>query len=111
MSGDRYNVYSVNQQGGITAGQVNIGKVPRTLNSDIKRQLRALVPSGSKVQVECALGDAEAYRFASEILEFFRGEGYDATGITQGVYVPPLPPQGVNKNTPGLIKIQIGSNT
>ena len=77
-----FNVVSHNQSGGITAGQVLIGRPPRQLDEPAREHLRRELPAGSNVQVERRFfaGDDESYRLADQIEEFLRASGYQVTG-------------------------------
>ena len=61
------NVTSFNQQGGITAGHVNIGPQPRHLNAQGAKQLAQALPKDKKVNVTCIMDDGEGFQFATEI--------------------------------------------
>jgi hypothetical protein len=90
-----FNVHSVNQQGGITAGQVNIGHPPRTLDPISSAQLKQAVPRNKKVVVVAVMGDGDAFQFANQILGFLKSEGLDAEGVDQVVYGNPVMGQHV----------------
>jgi hypothetical protein len=72
-----FNVTSVGQQGGITAGIVNIGPQPRKIDEALRAQLAQLLPDKSRaVTVQSLLGDAEALSFATEIKDYLATRGY-----------------------------------
>ena len=104
-----FNVSSLNQSGGITAGQVNIGPQPRHVDDGAKRQLLDLIAArpGASISVTAVLGDGEAYGFAQEIKDFLVAEGHDVDGINQAVFNGRLVGQDVNPE-PDRIDIRIG---
>ena len=77
MSNDRpiFEVNSINQQGGITAGQVNISPQPRRLTEANMQQLRQNLPRNKKVTVVAVMGDGEAFNFAQQIRDFLAQDG------------------------------------
>ena len=90
-----FHVTSHNQQGGITAGQVNIGPQPRQLNEQGQTQILKNIPKDKKVTVTSVLGDGEAFQFASQIKAFLEQAGYDVTGVDQAVYTTPMNGQNI----------------
>jgi hypothetical protein len=93
------NVTSINQQGGITAHTVNVGQQPRSLQSPgadaLKAQILRDVPRDKTITVMALMGDADGHRFAAEIYEFLKANGFKVTphGVAQGVVMPP--PKGL----------------
>lgn len=83
-------ITSYNQQGGITAQNVNIGAVARHINDGLRRQITQMIPRTQKVVVSAALGDGEAYQLAHEIMVFMQQQGYSVEGINQSVWMPPI---------------------
>lgn len=77
----QYIVTSYNQAGGITAGQVIVGRPPRQLAGPAKEHLRGEIPAGSRVQVESRFfgGDDESFRLAVQIKDFLADSGYQVT--------------------------------
>ena len=109
---DTYNVNSVGQVGGITAGQVNIGRPQRVLDETSQKTLlqraRSCVQRGKRLLINAPLGDAEAYRFASEIKDLLTAQGYAVDGVNQDVWVgPPVTGAKVVEHDDAL-KITIG---
>ena len=111
MSKDKpvFNVRSFNQQGGITAGEVNIGPQPRNLNSDLQKQLRSHLPSGKKVTVTAVMGDGEAFQFAQQVKEFLVSQGYDVSGVDQAVYAQPVMGQNIERRSDDEYQVIIGT--
>ncbi len=93
---DTYNVKSVNQTGGITAGKINIGPQPRNLDREILLQrqlLEELAPyRESGVVLRVNMGDTEADAFARQIAVFLIDNGFNCSpnGPTVVVCSPPL---------------------
>ena len=84
---DQYNVTSYNQQGGITAGQVNVGRPPRHLDESSRAKLMAWLSKGKEVRVVAVVGDRETFQLATEINDFLLAEGYEANGVTQSMII------------------------
>jgi len=102
-----FNVKSVGQQGGITAGVVNVGPQPRQLDDGVRHQLAELLPDKSyTVTITSVLGDGEAYSFATQIKEYLGSQGYDINGVNQAVFTGIVPPQRFD---PSTLTITIGS--
>lgn len=103
--GDKYNVSSINQMGGITAGQVNVGHSPRTLDSNSRSSLTQHLDKSEPVDLTAVMGDAEAFRFATEIKAYLESQGYDVNGVNQAVYSQPIQGQIIEPRN----KVIIGS--
>ncbi len=102
-----FNVMSVGQQGGITAGVVNVGPQPRNINDRVRRQLAELLPDKSRtVTIKTVLGDGEAYSFATQIKDYLASQGFKINGVDQVVFNGVVPPQAFNPDT---LEITIGS--
>jgi hypothetical protein len=66
-----FNVTSIGQSGGITAGIVNVGPQPRRLDEGLKTQLAQLLPNKTReVKIQAILGDSEAIVFATQIKNY-----------------------------------------
>ena len=105
--GVTFNVMSVGQQGGITAGVVNVGPQARNIDDDVRRQLAELLPDKSRmVTITSVLGDGEAYSFATQIEDYLASEGYEINGVNQAVFDGVVPPQQINLDA---YEITIGS--
>ncbi len=74
------NVFSYGQSGGITAGTVNVGPIPRSLNQprmeSLKKQIQDQVPKDKPIIVTALLGDSEAVNFAYELQSYLKNNGY-----------------------------------
>jgi hypothetical protein len=84
---------SVNQSGGIT-GDIHFGAPKRTLARNglgaLEQTLRKL--GTPTVGVTAVMGDAEAYDFATQIMEFVQGIGWalDPAGVSQAIFSKPI---------------------
>lgn len=106
-SGVIFNVKSVGQQGGITAGVVNVGPQPRKIDDGVRRQLAELLPDKSRaVTIASVFGDGEAYSFATQIKDYLVSQGYEINGVDQAAFTGVVPPQAFD---PDALKITIGS--
>ena len=106
-SSSTFNVTSIGQQGGITAGVVHVGPQRRQVDDGIRRQLANILPDKSRtITIVSVLGDGEAHSFATQIKEYLVGQGYDVNGVNQAVFSGVPPPQEVDPNT---LTIRIGS--
>lgn len=108
---DIVNVTSHNQQGGITAYQVNIQQGDRVLNKASTDFLEAKLAEYKPtfVEVTAVMGDQEAFRLARQIKNFLVDKGFTVKGVNQGMYTEPI--QGVVLNEPdanALVKIVVG---
>lgn len=102
-----FHVTSVGQQGGITAGIVNVGRPPRTLNDRFRTQLAQVLPDKSRVvTITSVLGDGEALSYAQQIKEYLVGQGYGVDGVHQVVPARVVGPQEFD---PKANRISIGN--
>ncbi len=101
---DRTSVTSINQQGGITAGTVNIGAQPRHMNAQLGAQIEQAIPKGARVSITAVMGDMEAFSFAQEIRTWMAQNGYTniTQGVNQAVYSAPVVGQSLNKTADGF---------
>jgi len=106
------NVTSNNQNGGITANQVNIGSIPRNLDLNTQRQLLSFLNSkNERIDINSVMGDAESFQFANQINDFLKAQGFTKVdGVSQSVFTKPVVGQFMNRDSSG-VKILIGSNT
>ena len=93
--GDIYkdeSVTSYNQQGGITARNVSIQPSDRKLSTNVEQQLKDHLSKATfkKIEVNAIMGDAEAFRFASQIKDYLVSEGYEIHGVNQVMYASPV---------------------
>lgn len=106
------HVESHNQQGGITAYQVNIQPGDRKLTPTHGQQVKDLLNTlkFKTIEVNAVMGDGEAFRFASQIKNYLTEEGYEVSGINQVVYTTPVQGQAIERpNDAGVVKIIIGN--
>ncbi|MBW8010476.1 MAG: hypothetical protein FVQ83_04425 [Chloroflexi bacterium] len=108
-SGTVIKVISHNQQGGITAGIINVGSQPRNLNTKLQNQLlRAFPDKEGDVIVTSTLGDGEAHRFATQIKDFLVEQGYSINGVNQAVFSSQLEGQTIDPEKRTII---VGTKT
>ena len=112
------NIY--NNQGIITQGQngnntLNVGPVPRNLDSawgaPLKAQILKDLPRDKPITVMAVLGDTEAIQLAQQIHAFLKANGYKLTedGISQGVFSGVV--KGLTVNDNGTTRtFVVGSN-
>lgn len=102
-----FNVTSVNQRGGITAGVVTFKPQPRTLGDRQRNQLRQLLPDSTKtVTIISTMGDGEALQYAQEIKKFLENEGFNVKGVDQSVSGTPMIGQAFDPDT---LTLRIGT--
>ena len=107
----RIDVRSYNQQGGITAYQVNIQPGDRKLTDTAAQQLRDYLNGVEfkSVEVNAVMGDGEAFRLASQIKNFLVSEELNVTGVNQVVYSEPVQGQLIEPpNDAGLVRVIVG---
>lgn len=111
MSDDRpiFNVNSFGQQGGITAGQVNIGLPPRRLAETQKQDLRGKLPRSKRIRVMAVMGDEEAFIFAQQIRDFLAQDGYDVSGIDRAMFDRPVVGHGIRPRDDGTLEVIVGA--
>lgn len=85
------------------------GKQARHINELIGTQLENFLEKDKKVIITAAMGDPEAFDFASETKVYLEKRGYSVTGINQALTMPPMRGQGVTKNKDGEFEIMIGA--
>ncbi len=102
-------VNSYNQSGGITANQVNIGKLARTLNVELQTQLQQLLAENKtqEISITSVMGDGEAFGFATQIKNFLEQQGFIINGVNQAVYTQAVVGQSFNSKN---LEIIIGTN-
>ena len=105
------NVTSHHQQGGITAGVVNIQPGDRVLTDRMKSQINELLADQSfkSIGVTATANDGESYRYASQIKHYLESEGHAVSAVHEAMWAPPvqgqvmIPAQG-----DGILNIRIG---
>ena len=107
------NVISINQQGGITANEVNIGQ-RRVLSDELARNIEDKLGGleFTKIVCHCAMGDGEGHQFAVQIRDHLIAAGYEVEDfINQNVYTdPPRTPLINPPDGKGVVKIHAGQN-
>jgi len=108
--GQSVNVTSHNQQGGITAYNVNVESSPRKVTSGVAQQLAEYLPSDKNeaIIITAVMGDQEAFQFATKIKQHLVAEGRSVTGVDQAVYAEPIIGQIIKKRPDGSTEIVIG---
>jgi hypothetical protein len=95
-----FHVTSIGQQGGITAGVVNVGRPPRILDDGLKQQLlRYLTDKNRVVTVRAVMGDSEALGLAIKIREYLVALGYNVPYMGQASFGAVQPPLHLNPET------------
>ncbi len=87
------NITSNNQMGGITAGVVNLETPKRFLSGNEKEFLNSLENFNfKKIDISCALGDAESFQFAQQIKDhlFHAFPTKNIEGISQAIWTKPI---------------------
>jgi hypothetical protein len=111
MAKKNYFVTSYFQTGGITAGEVNIGVQPRSLDDEGRNFLQQ-IPKNRAIEITALMGDGEACAFAEEIWQHLGSEGYkvDPAGINMAIWS--TTPKGVLVNIKSEpVKITVGRNS
>ena len=104
-------VTSHNQQGGITAYQVNIQPGDRVLNDQVVSQLQSKLDEQqfNDISITAVWGDQEAFRFATQIKNHLEVEGYSVKGVNQAMYSEPIQGQQIRSvGDDGVLEIVIG---
>ena len=82
--GDTFNVSSNNQQGGIIAGQVNIGNNQRHLNNIDEQSLKQSLSNYKKETIFIiSNNNMESYQYAIEVKSFLENIGFIVQGVSQ----------------------------
>jgi len=105
-------VTSYYQSGGITAGQINIGPVPRKLDVvNAQKLLDFLNDKKEKINIICISGDSESFQYATEIKDFLVKNDYmNLDGVAQVSYTTPVFGQSAIRDTvKKTVNIIIGS--
>ena len=106
------HVESHNQQGGITAYQVNIQPGDRQLSTGAVQQVKDYLNTTKfkTIEVNAVMGDGEAFRFASQMKNYLTQEGFEVSGVNQVIYSAPVQGQIIEPpNDEGMIKIIVGN--
>jgi hypothetical protein len=87
------NVVSINQQGGVTAGTVNINSsVPRLIPKDKYELLKTDISQhpNEGIDINCLLSDEETFIFASQLKTLFQSSGWKIDGVNRCMYSVPI---------------------
>lgn len=106
------HVESHNQQGGITAYQVNLQPEDRRLSHSATAQLKSFLNGVDfkSVHVLAVMGDGEAFRFASQIRNYLVSEGFAVKGVSQAVFGSPVQGQVIElPDAAGVVRIIVGN--
>jgi hypothetical protein len=97
-AGDTFSVTSHNQQGGITAGQINFHGQPgwRDINQlpNLQKQLENELNQyrNRTFLFTAVMGDEEAHQFAHQLRDWFKGMGFAVEEfVSQSVFTAPQP--------------------
>jgi hypothetical protein len=82
------SAYSYGQQGGITAGTINIGPGRLAFSSQLGNELLAKMPAKKQVLIR-SVGGAADQNVANEIQAFLHHSGYEIQRTSIGMLVPP----------------------
>ena len=89
------NITSTGQSGGITAQNVNIGKVVPELNENLKKSLIEAFPDkNEKIDLSYLIGSSNRMDFANKIQVFMKNEGYK--NINVGMMASDPEPKGIS---------------
>jgi hypothetical protein len=110
------SIFSYGQTGGIAAGTLNVGPIPRMLNQPrmeaLKKQILSELPKDKPITVMAVMGDSEAINFASQIHAFLKDNGFplsEQNGISQGVFSVSV--KGLNVRDDGATRtFVVGAN-
>jgi hypothetical protein len=108
------NVTSNNQTGGITANEVNIGKIKKSrhLENENKKYILNFIPDKNEsVKILFLVNDNEGYVFAKEIYDFLIQNNYKNVNkfITPFMSSQPVIGQYINRNEKKEVEIKIGT--
>jgi hypothetical protein len=105
------DIRSYNQSGGITAGNVTIGQIPRSLDAGLQAQILREMPRDKAISVTAVAGDSEAMNLASQVYEFMKANGFHLKdgGVSQSFFTAPVKGLVVQPQGDGLVFI-VGAN-
>ena len=87
------SVVSLNQQGGVTAGTVNINaSPPRAIPNDKYELLKSDISlhPGEGIDINCLMSDEETFMFASQLKTLFQSSGWKVDGVNRCMYSIPM---------------------
>lgn len=106
-------ITSINQQGGITAYQVNVQPGDRVVNAETAKALEETLKTQkfTSIRVTSVMGDGEALQFASQIKAYLESKGYKVSGVNQAMYSGPVRGQTfMPAGADGILHIRIGTH-
>jgi hypothetical protein len=87
------SVVSINQQGGVTAGTVNINAdIPRSIPKEKFDALKSDISlhPGEGIDINCLMSDEETFAFASQLKTLFQSSGWKVDGVNRCMYSAPM---------------------
>jgi len=105
------NVTSYHQSGGITAHTVNVNpRFQRALGDEIRQKLLQNVSRQKLAVVWATNGDDESYRYAAEIFNFLKSNGFNLFGTApvNNIFTSPLYGVTVNPHADDKTDIYVG---
>lgn len=105
------SVQSINQQGGITTGNLNIESPKREINQEFINELNKYLPKSKdkKITITSILGDAESFQLAKDLKKYLESQGWNVDGINQALYIEPIVGIEVDTNESGNVDFIIGT--
>jgi len=113
IMGDKYDIKSYNQSGGITAGKIYIDTRGQRRICEMygfEEELLGKLPKGKNAEITIISknGDSEAYNFAKEIMEYISSKGWtNIIGVNTMIGAKPMYDVQIN-NTKNKFSIQVG---
>ena len=104
------NITSYNQQGGITAGEVNIGPKSRHVTEEVKKELdrNLALDKNKEILVLYSADDFETQNFAFEIKQYLESQRYKIKGYGRQFSSKPQKGVGIIDKPDGSIVLVIG---
>jgi hypothetical protein len=100
----------VNSPGGfLIQGDIKIGAQARILSDKDKNDLIKNLDKSKKILVSTIDSDSEAFKFATQILQFLKNQGYSATGIDRVSYTSSFVGVKVEAKETGDYEVRVGS--
>lgn len=87
MNSQIFNVSSINQSGGLTVGQMNVGKQDRKLSIETTDLIQKVLPKDLNefINIYRVSQDSESYRLAEQVKNYLVSLGYINTTIPQSM--------------------------
>jgi hypothetical protein len=105
-------ITSNDQHGGFT-GIANFKEQPRQMNKAIGNSIKQNIPLNATIQITSIIGDEESHRYATQIFNWMKNNGYDNLkdkNLRQSVFTTPFYGQEAVKNNDNSWNINIGSH-